>query len=310
MDLQSMNFRVRFFMKKLLLFIMIITHLKATTAEWHTVYTHGIVDNESQILRFTDAIATQKKSTVRFADASVIQDWSFNGCLSSIIRFFSGKNVNRTKMYMGQGPDIEQIHKSIQKLAPEQNIVLYGCSRGAAANINYLAKYNNPQVKALVLDAAPADIPATIKPTLHKFGINPNRYLTIFRIIFPNYPKNAIPPINAIKNIKNKQLPILLIHSKTDEKVLYENSLMLYKEFKKQGFENVHLIILKTGRHSFLLQNKKIKPMYLNAVHTFYKMYDLPYKTTWTQKDFDLSAHKPSELKIEKIIHDYHANLE
>lgn len=127
-------------------------------------------------------------------------------------------------------------------------------------------------------------------------------------MLFPAYPKNSQPPIQAIKNIQNKKLPILLIHSATDQKVPVVHSYQLYQEFKQQGFENVELVILPEGRHGYILQDEKIKPLYLQAVHNFYKKYQLPYDTTWTQQEFDWTKYDPSNLQ--NFIKFYEKNIE
>jgi pimeloyl-ACP methyl ester carboxylesterase len=293
-------------MKKLL-FLYLFFSLQGLSADWHTVYAHGIVDNQTQMNRFIDAISTSQTTSVEFSDAQPASDWGLNGCVNSICRTVLGKNINRANMCMGQTDDIVQLHNAI-KNQPDNSIILYGCSRGAATIINTLAEHNPSNIKALILDATPADMPATIKPLLAKIGINPDYSNTIFSTIFPAYPKNSMTPLQAIAKITNKNLPILLLHSQTDAKVPVEHSYQLYQEFKNQGFVNVELIILPEGAHSFLLQNEKIKPLYLQAVHTFYKKYNLPHDSTWTQQHFDWANYRPTN--IARHIECYEKNIQ
>jgi hypothetical protein len=177
--------------------------------------------------------------------------------------------------------------------------------------INYLAEYNPTQIKALILDETPADMPATLIKSLAKLGINPKYALSIFTKIFPAYPKTSLTPLEAIKNIKNKNLPIFIIHSFTDSMVPYQQSCMLYQKFKKEGFTNVHLTILPKGQHSFLLQDVQISSMYLDAINDFYQKYDLPYNQTHTiNATFDLAQFTPNDKKIEEIIQNYQTGIE
>ena len=293
-------------MKKLLIFLSFFTHFVAYGAAC-TVFAHGIVDGPTQIQRFQKAIATPKATAVQFADSKPAKGLGLNGIIGQCTKLF-GKTVNRNAMYMGQRADITAIYKTMAKLPANQSVVLYGCSRGSATIINYLAKYNPKNVSALVLDACPASMHDTIAPKLVKLGIHPTNSLSIFTTLFPAYPANSITPIQAIKNIKDKNLPILLIHSKDDASVPFEHSLMLYKEFKDQGFANVHLVSIFKGKHSFLLQNEAVKPLYLKAVHTFYKKYDLPYDKAWATETSD--KYIPDMKTIKKVISAYEARIQ
>ncbi|HSW75695.1 MAG TPA: prolyl oligopeptidase family serine peptidase, partial [Candidatus Saccharimonadales bacterium] len=218
-----------------------------------------------------------------------------------------GKTVNRNAMYMGQRADITAICKTMAKIPAQESVILYGCSRGSAAIINYLAKYNPKNVSALVLDSCPASMHDAIAPKLVQLGIDPSNSLSIFTTLFPAYPKNSITPIQAIKDIKNKDLPILLVHSKDDSSVPYEHSLMLYKEFKTQGFGNVHLVSIEKGKHSFLLQDKDAEPVYLKAVHSFYKKYNLPYDKSWATDSCD--PYNPNIDTLKKVILAYEKRI-
>lgn len=294
-------------MKKLIFFFAIL-HLHSLTADWHTIYAHGIIDDQTQIQRFIEAISTPQTTTVEFCDAQKAANWGLNGYVGSLCHTILGKNINRANMCMGQTNDITTLHNVIQNQCPNDSLILYGCSRGAATIINTLTQNHYSNIKALVLDATPADMPATIKPMLAKLGINPDYADTIFSIIFPAYPKNSTTPLQAIQHIANKDLPILLIHSLTDQKIPVQHSYQLYQEFIRQGFTNVEIVILPEGAHSYLLQNEKIKPLYLQAVHSFYKKYNLPHDTAWAQQNFDQFKHSFENLEYE--LDCYHKSIE
>ncbi len=282
-------------MKKLL-FLFALMHLQPLLADFHTVFSRGITDDQTQIHRFANAISSPKITTVQFADAQNSTNWDFKGCVGCLISKILGKPVNPAKMHMGQTEDIARLQKIIKDCPSDDQIILFGCPRGAATIINTIAEHNPCNVQALLLDATPADMPATIKPLLAKLGIHPDYSNVIFKMIFSAYPTDSIAPKEAIKKIQNKILPILLIHSLTDQKVPVEHSYQLYQEFKNQGFCNVELVILPEGSHSFLLQNEKMKPLYLQAVHNFYKKYQLPYNSKWTESTFDWTKYRPENI--------------
>lgn len=289
-------------MKKTLAFIIFIIFAKTMSpVEIKTIFAHGIVDGPSQINRFDQAIATKERVSVSFLDATNATGFGLNYGIFMLTKLF-GKHVNRSKMYMAQGPDINSLKKFINANGnSDSGIILYGCSRGAATIINYMAKNNNQEVKALVLDACPANMHEAIQPTLIKYGINPSRALSIFTTLFPKYPKtNPTTPIGSIKNIENKNLPILLIHSVDDTVVPFEHGLMLYQEFINNGFTNVHILSIPSGQHSFLLQDKKAQKSYLRTVHSFYKKYNLPFKESFATIDLANLTINPKMI-AEKI---------
>ncbi|MCX5923151.1 MAG: prolyl oligopeptidase family serine peptidase [Candidatus Dependentiae bacterium] len=292
-------------MKKLLTFIIFMISSQAIWPEQiKTIFAHGIVDGPSQINRFDQAIATKEKYSVSFLDATDATGFGLNYGIFMLTKLF-GKHVNRSKMYMAQGPDINSLHKFIDAQSkPGNGIILYGCSRGSATILNYLKKHDHQEIKALVLDACPASMHEAIQPTLIKYGINPSRALSVFTTLFPKYPTvNPITPLDSIKNIKNKNLPILLIHSLDDTVVPFEHGLMLYQEFIENGFKNVHFISIPSGKHSFLLQGKNSKKPYLQAVHSFYKKYNLPFNELFATTN--LANHALDGQKVINKINAY-----
>ena len=273
----------------------------ATVVHYKTIFAHGIVDGPSQMHRFLPAIATQEKIAVMFPDAQIADDVDFNTILSKLVGLFSDKNINRNNMYMAQKEDIETLKKLINlsiAQPPKNNtkIILYGCSRGAATIINYMAQYNQSDIAALMLDASPASMHEAIQPQLIRMGLNPARALSLFTWLFPNYPEHPLTPLESIKTIHNKDSPILLIHSLDDEIVPYPHALMLYQEFKNQGFKNIHLCSIQKGRHSFLLQDEQAHDPYLQTVHSFYKKYDLPHDPCFAKLDLNNSQIDPQIL--------------
>jgi len=281
------------------LLILLSSFIHFSVFSYHTLYAHGIVDGISQIERFKEAFALGFAQSICFPDIEMAEGFNINHCIESITKYF-GKHVNREKMYMGQGADLISIHKTVSSFSFDVPIILYGCSRGASALINYLAIYNPTNVKALILDAAIADFPELLELPLAKLGISQSWSKSFFSFLFPQYLIDSVAPIKVISFIKNKKLPILLIHSKNDILVPYFHSLKLYFEFKSQGFSNVFISIMPYGRHSFLLQNNLIKNLYLQSVHSFYKGYGIPYNEKYANQD--IQQYQISNEEIQKLI--------
>jgi hypothetical protein len=286
-------------MKNLFFYTLIFTNL--IHPDHITIFAHGIVDNCQQINRFQEAISTPKTQSISFPDSLSPSNYNPINKLVFFVTQYFGKNMNYSSMFMGQKDDISVLEKQVAAINPKDQIVLFGCSRGAATVLSYLGQCNPTNIKAIVLDACPANMPETIRMNLAKVGINPNCYNTVFSTIFPNYdPETALTPLEAISKIQNKNLPILLMHSQEDSIVHYSNSLKLYQAFIDAGFSNVHLILLPKGKHSFLLQQQATKYAYLNAVHSFYKKYALPHNPELATTELTGNT-LPKEVRQEEI---------
>lgn len=291
-----------------LILLSFTTQNSYTKDNLHTLYAHGIVDSSQQAKRFAEAIATDQKHThaVNFADTQKETGYGINRAISEITTL-TKKPVNRSKMYMGQRKDLETIHQELQKIPAQSDIILYGCSRGGAALVTYLGKQHPQNIKALILDASPASMPSTTHPLLAKIGIPFTYDTSIFTTLFPAYPCNATAPLQAIKYINDKKMPILLLHSETDTKVPFAHSLKLYLEFKKQGFEYVYLVRIPNGKHSFLLQDNAAKNAYLTAVHSFYKTHNLPYNQEYAHAN--MKQYQPDETAVLNEIKTFESKL-
>jgi len=289
-------------MKKILFLLPFLIPFLAMSAQ-HTIFAHGITDGPQQMQRFQEALATPHTTAIQFPDAQPASDWGLNNVTYQITSLL-GKKVNRNAMFMGQGADIAIIFDAIDQIPPTSLNILYGCSRGAAAILTYLGQHNPANIAAIVLDACPANLPETMQSKLAHLGIAPSMASSIFNALFPKYnPQTALTPEMAITQIQNKNIPILLIHSICDNTVHYTHSLRLYQQFIKAGFTDVHLVLLPIGRHSYLLQNPLVHPKYLQAVHSFYKKYNLKHNPAWALPE--IPATTLSSETIDQQIKDY-----
>jgi hypothetical protein len=297
-------------MKRLLFFLSIFSPMAITSITPKIIYGHGIVDGPGQAQRFAQAFSPGSEIVaVKFADASAPTDWYLNGCLGRLVHTLIGKPFNRACMYMATGPDIKVLQEAIEKQPKTQSLIGYACSRGAAAFWQVMAHINPENMKALILDASPASMPDTIKPLLAKLGIRPNHAQTVFSTFFPAFDPHEQTPLAAIAKISNKNLPILLLHSKTDTKVPLTHSMQLYLELKTQGFTNVELAILPSGKHSYLLQDDTSKDQYLHAVHSFYKKHGMAYDSSYIQPT-QTALPCPSDEELRAEIHAFEKQLQ
>ncbi|MGZ6254516.1 MAG: alpha/beta hydrolase [Candidatus Chromulinivorax sp.] len=295
-------------MKIKLFTILLLTSFGGLLAEQPTtLFCHGIIDTHEQADRY-QAFLQQPYESFDFPDAQPAHGYNFNNLLfliNELIR--SQKPLNRQSMFMGYDQDVQTLYHQID---PLKDYILYGFSRGGTATINYLAQYNPHNIKALILNATPANLLDGIDEFQAKMGYRvaatDTQKEAIFRTLFPAYPINSIPPLQTITKIKNKKLPILLIHSKHDTIVPIAASWKLYVALLQAGFDNVYLCELESGQHKDY-PNGPDKMTYLKAQHSFYKYFNLDYNPEFAT--LDLKTLQPSIQKIQDKITSYEQAL-
>ena len=204
---------------------------------------------------------------------------------------------------LGHGIDIEMLKNSLD---PQKNHILYGKSRGGSTAINYTAQHNPANIKALIIDATPCDILNSVDEIQYKVGLfvfwtrAQKEWAT--QLLFPDFPTNSMPPVRAIANIHNKDLPVFIVHSINDPIVNIRSAWENYKAFKQAGFTNVYLCELHHGGHMGNPSGSD-SHIYKQALHSFYKKHDFQYdKKQAILTDTDLLQLQPSiESMYEKL---------
>jgi len=267
-----------------------------------TVFAHGLFSNNKQKLRFTQACPdSDDVLSFDFPENQSEQGYGLYRLIGYLASYWN-KPLNLSNMYMGQNKDIDTIHEYIKNtISDDKPIVLFGLCKGGSTIINYTAQYNPENMKALVLDSSPANMPEILHDRfMDRYNIPQSWDKAIFRIIFPAYPENAIPPIQAIKNITNKDLPILIIHSQNDTDVSFLHALKLAQEFKTQEFNHVYLARIPYGKHAYLMEgDQETKDAYLQAVHTFYKQYKLSHNQIYALDSMEPYSIDQEQIRLE-----------
>lgn len=262
-----------------------------------TVYCHGVGADSEQINDYKEQILDPYQ-TVTFSDTQAPRKHR-NKFIATNCERIGRKYINREQMYLGQGKDIETL---AQQISINYSYILFGLCRGGMAIINYLAQYNPSNIQAIVLDETPADIADIIQKMQHRckplklFSIE-----TIIRQCFPAYPKKCSPPVDNIRLISNKQLPIFLCYANKPTTFHFpESTWKNYCAFKKAGFCNVYLCQLD---HSSQKATGKDKLLYLQALHSFYKLHNLPHHQIHAVYDAEqMTMFQPSIDIIEQKI--------
>lgn len=207
-------------------------------------------------------------------------------------------------MHMGCDKDIQALQ---DQMTPDKNYILYGLSRGGSTAISYIQQNNPKNIDAVIIDAAPANVVDAIDEFQHAIGC---RFTTdkkaqeqIFNFLFPAYIIGSIPAIENIANMSNKELPIFIVHAKTDTRVHIRSAWQFYAAFLHAGFTNVYLVELDHGKHGYYM-NGQDADRYGHALHSFYKKYNFSYNPEFATID-NLEKFQPALQDItQKIAHD------
>jgi predicted alpha/beta hydrolase family esterase len=206
------------------------------------------------------------------------------------------------KQCLGQANDIETLKNQIE--ACDENHILYGHSLGGARIIKGLAQHNFPNVQAIIIDASPADVIDRVHEIQCAAGAYPFRTRAqkewILRQLYPDYPKNSIPPVASIFQIRNKSLPVFLVHSENDDIINARAAGQNYKAFKQAQFPHVYLCMLKHGGHNHNTKGAD-NQVYKTALHSFYKKHNLQYDPKQATLE-DLSHLQPTIEDVDKQI--------
>lgn len=267
-----------------------------------TLYCHGVCGNSTQINDYKDMIEGEFQA-FNFPDAQKPKGLSMNKIIHTLCqRLLKKQHINREKMYLGQGQDIETIKEQID---PNKSYILYGLCRGAAAIINYMAQYNPENIDALVLDEAPANMLDIVENIMftdkngNSIPSTPIQREQWLRFCCPSYPRQAKSPLENITAIKNKNLPIFLSYGIKGSTFHYPASAWkLYLKLKKAGFQHVYICELEHYGQNAQGADRQI---YLQSLHSFYKKYNFAYNTEFailTDDELDLLQPSVQEIQL------------
>ncbi len=223
--------------------------------------------------------------------------------------------VEQYRAPIGQGRDIKRLHEMVQNEIGEEPFVGVGRSRGGAALISFVSKYNPKNLKALVTCGAPSSMPREIGDQIG--GFSGSQYIgKAVLVACSHYPLKDITPNQGVKNITNKDLLVVLIHHENDELVHIDHGKRLYDEFKQRGFRNLYWIPIKKGLHNNNIwqraryaEGKKVLEQEneeYRVLQSIYKNHGLAYDSEFADiSEADLKQYQPTDtLYRHSYVHD------
>lgn len=206
---------------------------------------------------------------------------------------------------VGQEQDIHRLYKAYKKHLvkhPDTNLILYGDSRGASTNFNFIALHNPPMVKAAVLEGIFDSLPHIIKHFMYidKETCTETRLNKLTELVLGGYNKKARSPRDYAEIIHD-DIPLLFVTSLNDSLCSPQGAMYLYNRLRERGHKRIHLLVLKNADHPrYMIHNPEDTKLYETVVHAFYKNYDLPHnniKANAGKAMFDKTQPSATELK-------------
>lgn len=281
----------------LLVMCCLIVHAPAQ-ALTRFIFAHGLGGDDEQVNWYKSGATTQLSLVPTDCVTFNFPDAEFKISGNRRIKL----PLDNTKVTLAQEDDIQAlntVYKQVRQETPTSKIVLVGMSRGAATIITFVATEQPKYIKALILEAPFDTVERIMTQLKKKYAHAPQATReAVFNFWrFPKYKKQGIKPLTVIDKI-DKNIPVLLIHSRQDTLIPIASSRTLYKKLKATGHKHVHLLELPYGEHA-QYQLGKSAAQYTQVVHAFYKKYDIPHDSALArkgQKLFNtLTMHKSIE---------------
>lgn len=213
------------------------------------------------------------------------------------------KGFDGSQTSLGQENEIQALANAYAHIK-HNNVVSMGYSRGAATLLNWLASRNPTNVVAAIAESPYDSITSALDFFCHNAGVGWIPLSILYsspNLFFGKFDYKGIFPIKVIQHI-NQNIPLLLVASLEDALVPAYSTANLYTRLLQYGHPHVYFLLLDKGAHGYLLENADAH-IYLNAVHAFYKKYDLPHNKAFAAHGEAILAQcQPSKKEVDEAL--------
>lgn len=205
---------------------------------------------------------------------------------------------------LGQNRCIGYLKKALEQSSGNKRAIIYANSQGTATALNFMGDATNQtgKIDGLVLEGALASgnsaIIHTAKNLMHLERVTnlpfSNYWIPyVAKGLFPAYWPGGKQPIKSIDHIRT-DIPIIIVHSKKDPQLAYDDACALYYGLCAKGNNNVYLISCPGQAHiNIFTDNPRI------AVSEILARYGL----LESQTKIDLTRYQP-DYKQFKVQYD------
>lgn len=229
-----------------------------------TLFAHGIGGTLEQASHYKHVYPTANYGTFNFPDAPE--------------KLF--KRHNQTGL--AQTTELSYLAQAIEMaLSYNEDLILFGVSRGASSIINVVGNYaligpHANRIKALVLESPFAHAEDVVFASSQSTGMPMFFTRFVAKRLFKEYDRTTNIPYDFVRRLP-QDIPVLIVCSQEDTTVPASSSIKLYHKLKQEmGRSNVHLLNLQKGKHSNILWGPDGHE-YQQALHAFYQFYELPH---------------------------------
>ena len=199
---------------------------------------------------------------------------------------FKGLPPRISKVGLAQKNEIDALNNAYKQI-DDEDIILFGVSRGASVAVNFAGIYNPKRVKAVVVESPFDHIKNVFYQHWFVNGVSKIPFITkdkIFKLFlkYTKYKEHGEHPIDTVGNIRS-DLPIMIICSQADGIVPCSSTVNLYKKLLENKHEHAYLVKFNTGKHAQLLWSEHGQQL-RNVVHAFYQRYGLPHNQTFANR--------------------------
>ena len=179
---------------------------------------------------------------------------------------------------IGIDEDVENIVKEFSLLPKNEDIVLFGISRGTSSivlSLSELVKEKHfSNVKGIILEGCIDSF-----YNLYHQILNFDSFIQIIQKI-TGYDQKKNEPLKKLCKIIDdgfKIPPLLVISSKSDKEVPFDCSKNFVNQLNEKGL-NIEFVELENSNHPrYMFDNVDDREKYFKAVHSFYERIDLPF---------------------------------
>ena len=267
-----------------LLFLMVsITDNTVLYTKTVLLFSHGIADTYKQAFPYAPSYKDNNITyhNERFFFSCLFVTFDYPDATQSFLR------VNYNETSFGQENEINCLctvyHNTVSRVLQTSHncsLILFGSSRGASNLTIFAGLHDISYVKAMVLESPYYTMDNVIQNGMNQLHLSwlPLSYgQSLAEFIFKKYSRCGMSPAKVLDSIP-KDIPILIICSKEDQRVPYASSINMYKKLRLSGHEHTYILILDHGRHAKIICDVDGQK-YQEVVHAFYKKYNLSYSS-------------------------------
>lgn len=210
---------------------------------------------------------------------SWLQGWYYG------IRNHSVHHMRLSEWNVGGESDVRQHRNALIRCCernPDKDIVLFGCSRGAATTLVSVADKEGVipnEVKSrikLIIVEAPFD---TVENVVRLTSLFPDMSLTLLETI-GKYKPNQTSPLEAVSlESFPMHIPIAFITSAADERVPVSCTMKLIDKLRERGHQYLHHCHLKYSSHAEMsVGDERDRATYSIFLESFHDRYLSPTK--------------------------------